>query len=125
MTPADPCAPHKPVAHHLRLKRPCANCPFLRRGAIELAPDRLQGIIDGLLADDCSTFQCHKTVHGPRGGRWDDEGHYTPSGDEAMCAGAAALLMKRGRPTVLMRLAFISGQASPDQWDPAYSEIID
>jgi len=39
-----------------------------------------------------------------------------PSGHEAMCGGAAALLTKRGRP-VGMRIAFVLGTAKPDQWD--------
>lgn len=40
-----------------RLKRPCENCPFLKEGAIELRPGRLQGIIDGLVNDDMSNFR--------------------------------------------------------------------
>lgn len=54
--------PNNPFEHHLRLKRPCENCPFLVDGAIDLAPGRLEGIIEGLLVDDLSTFQCHKTI---------------------------------------------------------------
>lgn len=114
-----------PFAHHLRLKRPCKNCPFRVEGAIELEPGRLQGIIDGLLMDDMSTFQCHETTHGRRGGEWDDEGGYTPSGDEAMCAGAASLLIKRGRPTVAMRMAFVMGVAKPQQWDSIANLVIE
>lgn len=110
--------------HHLRLKKPCENCPFLTEGAIELAPGRLEGIIEQLLTDDYSTFQCHKTVHSKRGGEWDDNGNYTPSGHEAMCAGAAAVLMKRRRPTVAMRIAFVQGAARPDQWDGCSHHVI-
>lgn len=118
-------APSNPFAHHLRLKAPCGNCPFRIDGAIALAPGRLEGIIRALLEDDHSTFQCHKTVHSPCGGEWDDAGNYTPSGDEAMCAGAATFLMKRGRPTVAMRIAFVSGVARPDQWDDVAPHVID
>jgi len=114
-----------PFKQHLRLKRPCANCPFLKQGAIELAPGRLDGIIAGLIKDDRSTFQCHKTVHSARGGEWDDEGNYIPSGHESMCAGAAAYLMKRKRPTVGMRIAFAMGVASPDDWDDAQALTIE
>lgn len=114
-----------PFAHHLRLKKPCDNCPFLVDGAIELSPGRIEGIIDGLLSDDQSTFLCHKTVHSRRGGEWDDDGNYAPSGEEAMCAGAAALLMKRGRPTVSMRLAMALGVAQRDQWDDIAPQVID
>ena len=110
----------------LRLKRPCANCPFLKVGAIELAPGRLDGIIDSLTTNDFQTFQCHKTVHSPRGGTWDEEGEtYTASGHESMCAGAAAYLMKHQRPTVEMRLGFVTGTAKPTDWDDAMSLVID
>ncbi|MEJ6002769.1 hypothetical protein [Paucibacter soli] len=114
-----------PFKHQFRLKKPCKNCPFLVDGAVELAPGRVDGIIETLLKDDYSTFQCHKTVHSSRGGEWDDEDNYIPSGHEAMCAGAAALLMKRGRPTVGMRIAFALGAAKPDQWDAIARQVID
>lgn len=117
--------PRDPFAHHLRLKKPCDNCPFLPEGAIELEPGRLEGIIQHLLENDQSTFFCHKTLHSIRGGDWDDEGNYTPSGEEAMCAGAAALLMKRGRPSVNMRIAFATGVATPDQWEQLGDRVID
>jgi hypothetical protein len=110
---------------HLRLKKPCGNCPFRVKGAIELQPGRLDGIIESLLADDRSTFQCHKTVHSDSGGEWDDDdGSYTPSGNEAMCAGAAALLMKRGRPTVAMRIAIALRLVQQDQWDAIADQVI-
>lgn len=116
-----------PIRTHYRLKKPCANCPFLRdrKAAIQLEPGRLQGIVESLLENDRSTFSCHKTVHGPRGGEWDDEGKYHPSGAEAMCAGAAAFLMAHGRPTVGMRLAFITGDASSTDWDAIQELVID
>ncbi len=114
-----------PFAHHLRLKWPCSNCPFRLKGAIDLEPGRLDGIVEDLIKDDMSTFQCHKIVHSTKGGEWDEDGKYVPSGEEAMCAGAAALLMKRGRPTVGMRIAFVTGAATPDQWDGVFNEIIE
>lgn len=113
-----------PFAHHLRLAKPCGNCPFLKQGAIELEPGRTDGIIESLLKDDQSTFQCHKTVHSSKGGTF-KEGSYTPSGHEAMCAGAAAVLMKRGRPTVNMRISFALGVASPSKWDAAKDMVVD
>ncbi len=114
-----------PFKHHYRLKRPCSNCPFLKEGAIDLAPGRLEGIIEQLTTDDHSTFPCHKTVHCARGGEWNEEGEYSPSGHESMCAGAAAYLMKHRRPTVGMRLAFVSGAASPSDWDDVQSLVTD
>ncbi|WP_153785301.1 hypothetical protein [Pseudomonas sp. EMN2] len=114
-----------PFKHHLRLKRPCVNCPFLKKGAIELAPGRLEGIISALVEDDHSTFQCHKTVHSARGGEWDEDGNYTASGHEAMCAGAAAYLMKKRMPSVGMRFAFATGAARPDDWDEVQDLVIE
>ncbi|XLY90540.1 hypothetical protein ACK8QS_22985 (plasmid) [Ectopseudomonas mendocina] len=109
-----------PFRHALRLKQPCANCPFRKSGGIELREGRMQGIVDDLLQDDHNTFHCHKTVHSARGGDWDDEHeHYTPSGHEAMCAGAATLLMAKKRPNLIMRLAFLFGDADPSDWDEA------
>ena len=113
------------IASQFRLKKTCANCPFRKESAIELKPGRLQGIIDNLITNDASTFPCHKTVHSSKGGEWDDEGNYTPSGNESMCAGAAAFLMKSGRPTIGMRIAFITGSAKPDDWKSIYDEVID
>lgn len=90
-----------PFKHHLRLKRPFANCPFLKKGAIELAPGRLEGITRDLVEDDHTPFQCHKTVHSARGGKLDEDGSYTASGHEAMCAGAAAYLMSPAPRTLM------------------------
>jgi hypothetical protein len=110
---------------HYKLKKPCSNCPFRREGAIDLMPGRLEGIINHLIVDDYSTFQCHKTVHSRSGGDWDDDGNYNPSGNESMCAGAAAYLMKIKRPTVGMRIAFAAGFAQPNDWEPIYPIVIE
>lgn len=112
------------IETHYRMKTPCVNCPFRKRGAIELAPGRLEGIIEGLMEDDHSTFQCHKTVHSKRGGEFDENGDYTPSGNESMCAGAASFLMKKGRPTVGMRIAFMTKTIPVNYWDEAAELVI-
>lgn len=114
-----------PISQHYRLKKPCANCPFLKEGAIDLRPGRLEGIVSELESDDTATFMCHKTVHTSKGGSWSEDGHYQPSGHEAMCAGAVAYLLKVRRPTIGMRLAFMGGEASPEQWDEAKTLVID
>jgi hypothetical protein len=101
------------------LKKPCENCPFLKDGAIDLAPGRVDGIIENLVTDDWSHFQCHKTVHHPKtGGEWVDtnEGsQYVSSGREAMCAGAVIYLEKLGRPNVPMRMGRMIGVYQPDK----------
>jgi hypothetical protein len=115
----------RPIETHFKLRKPCENCPFLKQGAIDLAPGRLDGIIEQLVTDDYSTFHCHKTVHGPKGGDWDDEGNYRASGDESMCAGAMIYLEKLGRTTVAMRLGRALGVYNPDRLRSAFADVID
>ena len=75
-------------------KRPCANCPFRNDGrGIDLAPGRLQSIVEGLLSDDQQTFVCHKTLHTER----------------MTCAGAVAVLAKLGRLPLIARLGLRVG----------------
>jgi hypothetical protein len=115
-----------PYQNVFKLRRPCANCAFLKQGAIELAPGRVEGIIDTLVSDDHSTFYCHKTVHNGRtGGDWDDDGNYAASGQESMCAGAIIYLEKLGRPTVGMRVGRVLGMYSPDDLAPHYDAVIE
>lgn len=42
-----------------------------------------------------------------------------------MCAGAAAYLMKAGRPTIGMRIAYLTGAVTPSEWDKAADMVID
>lgn len=102
-----------------RLKKPCANCPFRKSGAIDLRPGRLQGIIDGLLNDDMSVFHCHKTTH--------DYGcdGYMPDGSESYCVGALIYLHKARHPNVAMRLAYVLGIIKPDAFAESHDDIID
>jgi hypothetical protein len=113
------------MQHAFRLKRPCADCPFLKVGAISLMPGRLDGIKQDLLENDKQGFPCHKTTHSPRGGEFDDEGEYKASGHESMCAGAAAFLIKQGRPTVAMRMAAAFGAIEMTDWDQSLNLIAD
>lgn len=109
-----------------KLTKPCANCPFLKEGAIELMAGRLDGIVEQLVEDDCSTFQCHKTVHNERtGGEWGDDGEYKASGKESMCAGAMIYLEKIGRPTVGMRMGRIMKMYDPEKLLPSFAAVID
>jgi hypothetical protein len=105
-----------------RLKKPCANCPFRKEGAIDLRPGRLDGIKADLLATDKASFPCHKTLN-----RSDlnDEGEYQYQGSEAMCAGAAAYLLKKQRASISMRMAFAMGIAKPEDWEKAKELTVD
>ncbi len=112
------------LRQHFRLKRPCKNCPFRREGGVPLSPGRMEGIINGLLADDMSTFPCHKTLDYANSERWDEDGGYTSTGREAMCAGAAALLWQRGMPNVAMRLGILTGTLNIADLEEIQAEII-
>ena len=127
------CDQPDPFALYYRLKTPCAKCPFRKEGAIELRPGRLEGIIEDLLENDQNTFQCHNTI------ATDDSLVDVDDADEAeyrsqaplvmqgerMCAGAAAYLIKKGRPSVGMRYAMALGIISKDHWGKAEELVID
>lgn len=91
-------------------KRPCANCPFRRDGAaIELKPGRVEGVINGLLADDFSTFVCHKTLDSER----------------MTCAGAVAVMAKLERLPVIARLGLHVGVLSEDDIAESMALVLD
>lgn len=108
-----------------RLKKPCANCPFRVVGAIELRPGRVEGIIRDLIADDYSTFFCHKTAKGSFEDAGEEEEKYSANGGEAMCAGAAIYLEKADRPNVAMRIAQLFGLYDPERSKAQSGAVID
>ena len=92
------------------LKRPCSNCPFRCDGnGIPLAPGRIEGIVTGLLADDHSTFTCHKTKYSAR----------------QTCAGAVAVMAKLGRLPVIVRLGLRLGVITVDDIEASKLLVID
>lgn len=96
------------MAHHT--KRPCANCPFRADGqGIELRPGRVEGIVQGLLRDDMSTFVCHKTLDTER----------------QTCAGAVGVLYKLGRLPVITRLALATGVIQQSDVEASARMVID
>ena len=97
---------------NLNMKAPCKNCPFLKEGAIDLRPGRLEGIIADLKADDYSNFTCHKTTH-KRG--------VEPS----MCMGSAVYMMKADRPSVALRFALASRMIELNDLKEHYNAIIE
>lgn len=94
------------------MTRPCAHCPFLREGAIELQPGRLDGIVAGLLADDHEGFICHEVAYAPRPRR-------------VQCAGAMVMLLKAGQPSVLMRLGAVYGLVDFEALRDQADDVID
>lgn len=109
------------IADFYKMKAPCANCPFLKEGAIKLRPGRVDDILDGLMKDDHKPFMCHKTLDGVE----NEEGGYEAAGTEKMCAGASAVLWKRRMPSVGMRLAIVLGIATPELWENNFDKTID
>lgn len=107
-----------------RLKKPCANCPFLKDAskAIRLHPDRVPGILEGLLTGEHTGFACHKTL----AGEYDEEGEkYTPGRDEQQCAGALAVLEKLNRPTSLMQVMGRMGLYESEKYIQLSELVID
>lgn len=111
-----------------RLKKPCANCPFLKdkNRAIKLRADRVPGIIEDLLSGRSTGFTCHKTLSGHyEGDEDDDEARYVPGDGELQCAGALAVLEKLGHKTDLMQVMGRVGVYNPDQLSPIHDQVID
>ena len=80
-------------------KRPCSNCPFRKDGkGIPLEDGRLSGIVSDLSSDDRKTFICHKTL---------DIKNKT-------CAGAVAIMSKKGMLPIIARLALVTGAISKE-----------
>lgn len=99
-----------------KLKKPCANCPFLKVGAIRLRPGRVEGIIEGLAKDDSTMFPCHKTIKST-GVEMDEDGNDVVVGEGNVCAGSLSYLIKMGRIPVGMRLAHSLKLINIDDWE--------
>lgn len=80
------------------MKRPCDNCPFLKKGGIRLTRARVREIAGGMLGSNGASFACHKTVE------WDEEGDAEINRDKQQhCAGALIFAEKNGSSTQMMR----------------------
>jgi hypothetical protein len=100
------------------LKKPCANCPFRRVGAIELQPGRVEGIIQDLINGELTGFTCHKTAYGPGTSR-------RPKEAAKECAGALIVLEKLGHQTQLMQVMHRMGAYEPESLVEHHNEVID
>lgn len=102
------------------LKRPCSNCPFRKKGAIDLRPGRVEGIIKNL-DNDYNTFPCHKTLDGE-----ETEGAYTYTGNESACIGAIAYKLKYdGQLSVMTRIAVLRKEIRLATIEEVYPLLID
>jgi len=81
------------------LKKPCSDCPFLRKGGIRLTQKRVREIAASILSTQGSTFSCHKTTIE------DDDGELVDSKDSRHCAGALIFSERQGNATQMMRIA--------------------
>jgi len=97
---------------NLNMKRPCANCPFRKEGAIPLRAGRLEDIIAGLLADDGHNFACHKTTNFPRRMR-------------SSCMGSIAYLYRAGHQSLAIRVAIRFGMLEASELEGMYDEILE
>jgi hypothetical protein len=85
------------------LKKPCHNCPFLKKGGIRLYRSRVEEIAGAMLESQGATFACHKTtIPGT-----DDEGGegMVMDADSRHCAGALIFAEKHRNATQMMRIA--------------------
>lgn len=109
-----------------RLKKPCANCPFLKDAskAIRLHPERVPSILEDLLSGRSTGFACHKTLDGHYE-EDDEESRYVPGQTEQQCAGALAVLEKLGRPTDLMQIMGRMGAYDAERYRKLTDVVID
>lgn len=112
------------------LKKPCANCPFLKdpEKAIKLHPERVPGIINDLLTRESTGFACHKTL----GGHYEesddpdcDEGRYVPGGKDLQCAGALIVLEKLGFQSDVMQIGQRLDWYHPEESKPYHDMVIE
>lgn len=92
------------------LKKPCANCPFLKEGAIELQEGRVEGIIKDMTTHDDRPFMCHKTL--------DNE-------TQSYCTGAMIYLEKVRRPNIAMRIGNMLKMYTPHKVLEFADKVID
>jgi hypothetical protein len=94
----------------LTLARPCADCPFRRKGGIPLCRERLVEIDKAVAPADGQggSFACHQTT-GVKGNAPKTQSH---------CAGALVYAENLGRSTqyvrTITRLMNISGESPPE-----------
>lgn len=115
---------------NLNMKKPCANCPFLKKGAIDLAPGRLIGIAQDAINDDTMPFLCHKSVQSSKNPRQtiiDENGDEQdlPGQSSSICVGSMVFLKKAKSPNVAMRMGAALKLLDPKALDAFDDVIID
>lgn len=106
---------------NFKLKKPCANCPFLEDPPFYLRPGRRDEIADSLERD--GHFTCHKTVNYDSWGddiEEDEDAAYVHTGGEQFCAGALITMIKGDHEwlsNAYLRIAQWLGGWDPDAMD--------
>lgn len=100
------------------IKKPCANCPFRKEGAIELQEGRVESILLDLINGKTTGFTCHKTIRRFAGKR-------LPTTEHKQCAGALIALEKMNHQTQLMQVMSRLGVYDPSALIPHYQDVIE
>lgn len=96
------------------MPRPCANCPFLRKGGVRLGEERIREILAGVLGNPGATFACHKTT-GVENDKRIEHRH---------CAGALIFAEKHGTTGQMVRIAERLGMYDPTKLDQSAFELV-
>jgi len=113
------------LASYFRLRTPCTECPLRKSQQDLLPPGEGEAIIAELLAHDFSTRLCQRVVRFREYALSNKKGTHFSSDSDAMCAGAAAFLLKRRRPTLGMGIALATRTVPPDHWDEGRPLVVD
>lgn len=110
------------------LNAPCDNCPFLKKGGVQLRRARIEGILDGLKDFSAGrTFSCHKTVKHDRHEEIDEWGlvaDHTPGEGEAHCGGALIFMDKQRWSIQMVRIAERLGIYDPSKTKASAKKLV-
>lgn len=106
------------------LKKPCKDCPFLKNSDMRhsLMPGRLEDIISDLLSNDYKNFRCHKTIDYAN---QDESGELIRSPEEQLCYGSMIFLQKIGRPSVIQRFGYVTGEINFKEITEQMATVVD
>lgn len=101
------------------MKKPCANCPFLKEGGVPLRLGRIEEIHDVVAGERGGVFPCHKSVKvreeeedsdDERDGKFNALKHP----ESSHCAGAIIYSLKLETPNQMTRIGMRLGAFDPD-----------
>lgn len=81
------------------MKKPCSDCPFLKKGGIRLTQARVKEIAEVLLDSQGKYLTCHKTTVED-----DETGEMVNGPNATHCAGALIFAERNGNATQIMRI---------------------